>query len=211
MRRFLCLFALAVLVLASVAPAGEINLPAPQKSGGPGLFDVINQRGSALSRGFPANPLTREDYSTILWAASGLNRDGTKWTVPMAMSKPPYCRIYITNAEGAFLYNWRNHSLEQITAENVNAAIPTQDFAKAAPANLYLVTDGEALAALPPNLAGEVGILLAGSMSQDVYLACEALGVGARLIYSIDRKAAAENFKLNPSDVAICTMVLGKK
>ncbi len=211
MRMLSCLIAAAVLAAAVHASAGDVKLPAPQKTGGPGLFDAVNQRGSALSRGFPAGKPTWNDFSTILWAASGLNRDGGKWTVPMAIGKPPYCKLYLVVDEGAFLYDWKDHVLKQVSAENLKAAIPTQDFAKTAPACLYLVTDGEALAALPPPIAGEVGLLLVGSMSQNIYLAADAVGVGARLIYSIDRKAAAENFKLNPSDVAICTMVLGKK
>ncbi len=206
-------FLLAAVFLAAAVPAaaGDIKLPAPQKSGGPALFDAINQRSSAISRDFPAKPLSREDISTILWASSGPNRDGGKWTVPTALGKPPYCKLYLVSDEGVFLYDWQNHALKQISAGNVKAAIPTQDFAKAAPACVYLVTDGEALFALPPNMASEVGLLLVGNMSQDMYLASNALGVGARLIYSIDRKAAAEHLKLNPSDVAVCAMVLGKK
>jgi len=150
--------------------------------------------------------------STVLWAASGKNRDGVKWTVPMAMGKPPYCKVYIATDEGAFLYNWDTHSLVTVTRDNIKPDIATQEFGQKAPATMVFVTDGEELAKYSNQAwAEEFGIMLVGAMSQDVYLASEALGIGARLIYMVDREKTASHLKIGPKDKVVCAMVLGKR
>lgn len=198
-------------VSSTVAFSGDIQLPPPQKTGGPPLFACFENRRSAGQSTFPSGEVSREDLSTILWAASGLNRQGSKWTVPMAMGRPPYCKIYVTSKDGIHLYNWKEHKLEEISGENVNADIPTQYFAQRAPLSLYFVTDGESISAMDEPLASEGGPLLAGAMSQHVYLACEALGIGTRMIYSIKRDAASRLFKLGENDVVLFAMPMGKE
>ncbi|MDR1613221.1 MAG: nitroreductase family protein [Planctomycetota bacterium] len=204
--------AVAVFGASAMAFAGDIKLPAPQKTGGPTVFAAIDQRGSAGHSGFPSGNLDRQDLSTILWAASGNNRDGAKWTVPMGMGRPPYCKIYVTTAEGVFLYDWKAHELKQVSAENVGSRIPMQDFAKNAPAVLYIVGDNAALADLPrQDWVAEWCGVLAGAMSQNIYLASQGVGVGTRLIYSINREEAARLLKLGPKDTPFFAMPMGKK
>lgn len=206
------LFALlGVAVFMASCNAGEtIKLPAPQKTGGADLLTSIDNRASASSGSYSDKELTREELSTLLWAASGLNRDGSKWTVPMAMGQPPYTKIYVTDRTGVYLYDWRNHALVTVSTDKAaHAGIPTQGFAKTAAVNMYMAPDGEILSENP--FGGEWGLLLAGAMSQNVYLAAGAIGVNARLIYSIDREAAKTAFKLGAKDTALFAMVLGKK
>lgn len=204
----------AVLILSlslATADAADIKLPQPQKKGGPSLFEAMDRRNSPGQREFPTGDLTNEDLSTILWAASGNNRDSNKWTVPMAMGRPPYCRIYLTAKSGVYLYDWKKHSLNQIDAKDVRTEIPLQQFAKDAPAALYIVSDGKALEALNEPLTSEGGAVLAGAMSQNIYLACEGVGVGARLIYSIKRDVSSKAFKLPAQDKVLFAILLGKK
>ncbi|MDR0361753.1 MAG: nitroreductase family protein [Planctomycetota bacterium] len=192
--------------------AGDITLPAPQKSGGPALFDAIDARGSAGQAGFPSGRLDTQDLSTILWSASGSNRNGEKWTVPMGMGRAPYCKVYVTTADGVYLYDWMTHVLRWVSSENVLKDIPMQDFAKDAPAVLYVIADNPSLADLrQPDLAAEWCGVLAGAMSQNIYLACEGVNVGTRLIYSINRDEAAKRFKLAQGEVPLFAMPMGKK
>ncbi|MCC8166952.1 MAG: nitroreductase family protein [Planctomycetes bacterium] len=209
MRIFLV--AMMVAAVTASAYAGDIKLPEPQKTGGPDLFSAIDQRQSAPGAAFPGGALSNEDLSTILWAASGKNRDGSKWTVPMAMGRPPYCKIFITNERGVYLYEWNSHTLKHISEARVHSLIPQQSFAKNVPVNLYVVTDAKALAEFRGPMSSELGPLLAGMMGQNVYLASEALGVGARLIYSIDRAAAAKHLELPEGDTALFAICLGKR
>ncbi len=205
------LVAMLLAVMTVSACAGDINLPAPQKTGGPDLFTAIDERQSASGASFPAGALTNEDLSTILWAASGKNRDGSKWTVPMAMGRPPYCKIFITNERGVYLYEWNSHTLKHISEARVHSLIPLQSFAKNVPCNLYVVTDAKALAEFKGPMSSELGPLLGGMMGQNVYLASQALGVGARLIYSIDRDQAAKHLQLPEGDTALFAICLGKR
>ncbi len=203
--------ALALCLVSSIcALAADIKLPDPQKAGGPALYNAIDHRASANQNTFPSGELTQQELSTILWAASGHNRTGKLWTVPMAMGRPPYCKIYLTNREGVYLYDWREHALVQVSDENVHSRIPTQPFAKNAPVNLYIVEDGEQMAQMNGPTAAEFPLVLAGAMSQNIYLASQGLWVGARMAYSINRDEAAKAFKLDPRDKALFVIVLGK-
>lgn len=206
--------AAAVILIASLfvnATAADITLPAPQKTGGPALFESIDRRGSASQSNFPTGEVSQEELSTILWAASGNNRDGAKWTVPMAMGRPPYCKIYVVSEKGVYLYNWKDHSLVEISTENVKADIPTQQFAQNAPIALYFVVDAGQISAMSEPLLSEGGPLLAGAMSQNAYLACEALGIGTRMIYSIKRDAASRLLQLAENDTTLFALPMGKK
>ena len=208
--------AMFVLFAFAAVPAGavfaaDIKLPTPQKYGGTPLYEAMDQRGSATNPGFPSKRLDMEDFSTILWAASGHNRDGKKWTVPMANGRPPYCKVYLALDEGVFLYDWSKNILKQVSTQNVKDVIPSQDFVKKAPASLYIVSDSQALAKVPPAMAAEFSAVLAGAMSQNIYLACEGIGVGTRVIYSIDRALATKLLKLDPLDVPFFVMPLGKR
>ncbi len=210
MKKFALVFTLVVTCCCSQAFAGDIKLPDPQKAGGPALFNAIDHRASATQNSFPTGDLTQQDVSTILWAACGQNRDGKLWTVPMAMGRPPYCKIYLTNKDGAFLYDWRTHSLVQVTGDKVHSRIPTQPFAKNSPANLIIVEDGEQVAQMNGPTANEFPLVLAGAMSQNIYLATQAVSVGARLVYSISRDEAAKALKLGEKDKALFAIILGK-
>lgn len=202
------------LFLAMTCPAvlaADINLPQPQKTGGAPVLDALDQRGSAAGNDFPTGNLDMQDFATILWAASGHNRDGAKWTVPMAMGKAPYVKIYVTLDEGCFLYDWQAHKLIQVSETNAKTIIPGQGFAKKAPAAIYFVGDGKKLAEFPKGaMTEEFALVLAGAMSQNVYLACAAVNVGARVVYSVDRDAMKTHFKLDESDLPYFAMFLGK-
>lgn len=199
---------MALVLIAGVAVAGEtVTLPAPKKSGGPNVLTAIDQRASATQTAFPKNELSREDLATILWAATGKNRDGSKWTVPTGMGRMPYTKIYVTDKNGVYLYDWDTHSLTVVSRENVHGEIPMQAFAKAAPTNIYMVTDSQELTH-PAN--EEWAVLLAGAMSQNVYLAAQGVDVGARLVYSIDRDLTKKAFNLASDDKPLFAIVLGK-
>ncbi len=206
MKTTLVLLALSLFATAAFA-AESIKLPEPRKSGGPDLLAAIAQRASANSGAFPKNEFTREELATILWAATGRNRDGAKWTVPMGMGLPPYTKVYVTDKTGAYLYDWNSHSLVAVGDAKAHAAIPAQAFGKTSPANLYMVTDS---AALTGRATEEWAVLLAGAMSQNVYLAAQAVNAGARLIYSIDHDAARRELRLAANDKPLFAIILGK-
>lgn len=202
-------------VLATVAVAGEtVSLPQPQKTDGMPLFEAIDHRASPGQSDFPFGKLSREDAATILWATTGLNRDGKDtWTVPMAMGVQPYCKVYYADTTGAYRYDWKTHSMEKVTGENIIERVMLQDFAKKVPAALIIVEDGAEKAKIRTRsmkARDEFTVLAAGMMSQNAYLAARGVGAGARLVYSVELDDAAKYLQLAKNDRALFAILLGK-
>ncbi len=97
---------LFVILLSSILLAQElkpIQLSPPDTTGGKPLMQVLKERQSI--RDFSADTLTIPILSNLLWAACGINRaDEAKRTAPSAMNKQEI-DLYITTANGAYLYN----------------------------------------------------------------------------------------------------------
>ena len=196
---------------SAVFAADEIKLPAPKKSGGMPVLEAIDNRGSATGSEFPKGGISDADLSTILWAASGHNRDGKLWTVPMAMGREPYCKVYVLRKDGAYLFDWRNHSLRKVSGDDLTKTVPMQPFAQHAPVTLVIASDGKEVADMSGQFAGEFAVVLAGAMSQNIYLAAESVNVGARLVYSIKRDVASKSLKLAETDTPFFGIILGGK
>ncbi|MDR1049319.1 MAG: hypothetical protein LBL51_06140, partial [Synergistaceae bacterium] len=109
---FLPVFFASALFAAAPA-AADVKLPEP-RAHAMTLFEALKRRSSAPGADFPTAPLSLEDLSDVLWAASGLNR-GRGWTVPMTQGLPPYVDIYAALKDGVFLYDWESHSLREIS------------------------------------------------------------------------------------------------
>ena len=205
-----CLLALLLLSVGTSAYA-DVKLPPPQTEGGMGLFESLKKRASAAGGDFPIAPIEPEELSTILWAATGLNRGETGWTVPMAKGLEPYCKIYVAQDDGIFLYDWRVHGLTEVSKENIRAKVGSQNFVNTAPCILIVVADGKALSDnFNEKDAAEFAAVAAGAMTQDVYLAAAALEIGARYIHSMNLEDIRRALSLPDEDYPLCLMLLGK-
>jgi nitroreductase len=193
------------------AGAAEIQLPPPQTEGGIGVFEALKKRSSTEGGDFSAAELSPAELSTILWAASGLNRGEKGWTVPMARGMAPYCKVYVAGSNGVWLYDWASHSLKEISPDNVKAKIGSQAFVRRASHLLILVADPEVLKVFPnPEVQAEFANVLAGAMTQNVYLAAASLKLGARYIHRMDLAATKEALALGEGERPICLMMVGK-
>jgi nitroreductase len=205
------LVTLVTIVLCTPALA-DVKLPEPLTEGGNGIFSLLKSRASAAGGSYPTGQVSQEELSTILWAASGLNRPGKGWTVPMAMGREPYCKVYVAGDDGTFLYDWKEHALKEISKDNVKASIGSQAFVGKASHVLVFVTDGKGLGNFNNNSrAQEWGYVAVGAMTQNVYLAADALGVGVRYIASLSPEVARTSLQLAEGDVPVCIMPIGKR
>jgi nitroreductase len=209
---------LAGLMLISImtiygtsAAASDVQLPPPQTEGGMGVFEALKKRASAPGGDFPTSPLSPAELSSVLWAATGLNRGETGWTVPMALGLSPYVDIYAALKDGVFLYDWKNNSLSEISKTDIRDGIGMQRFVAGAPCSLIFVANAKSLSEIndEPHRR-EFADVAAGAMTQDVYLASAALGIGARYIDSIKEDAIKSAASLSEDDRVICLMMLGK-
>ena len=194
-------FAVAATVGAFAAP---IALPQPQKSGGMPLFEALSKRSSAAQKSFSDKKLSLDELSSVLWAATGKNREPKGWTVPMAMGKEPYVSVYALLESGAYLYSWDKNELSDVSSGNIIQSAVAQGFAKTAPCVLVFVNNGS------ENNGGFVS-LAAGAMSQNAALAAEALGLKARFLGSFDGRVIANAIKARSADSILGVMVVGRQ
>ena len=200
----------ALLVCSGPAFAAE-TLPAPQQADGMGLFEALKKRSSATGGDFSPAEVSREELSTILWAASGLNRGAKGWTVPMWRGVPPYCRVYVAADDGVFLYDWKDHQLEKISGENIKGKIGKQAFVKKAYYALIFVTDAAILSQFKSDdITRDFSHVAVGAMTQNVYLACAALQVGTRYVHAMHADEIVRALNLPDGDTPIALMLLGK-
>jgi nitroreductase len=211
MRFTLKICFLSLFLFAAASAYADVKLPPPQTEGGMSLFEALKKRSSAAGGDFPVAPVELEELSTILWAATGLNRGEKGWTVPMSKGLEPYCRIYVAQDDGIFLYDWQVHGLSEISRENIRAKVGSQNFVRTAPCILIVVADGKALSDnFNEKDAAEFAAVAAGAMTQDIYLAAAAFDMGARYIHSMNLEEIRKALSLPEEDYPLCLMMLGK-
>jgi nitroreductase len=211
LQKIVCGFVLAAMTLSAAPAFAGGALPAPRQAGGMGLFEALKKRSSAAGGDFSPAEITREELSTILWSASGLNRGTQGWTIPLWRGAPPYCRIYVAADDGVFLYGWKDHDLEKITGENIKAKIGKQGFVKKAYYSLIFVSDAEILDQFKSeDVSRDFSHVAVGAMTQNVYLACAALKIGARYVHAMNKDAISAALRLPRGNIPIALMLLGK-
>ncbi|MDR1021476.1 MAG: nitroreductase family protein [Synergistaceae bacterium] len=210
---FLIAFIAAVIIagISATEAHADKKLPAPQTSGGMGLFEALKKRQSAPGGDFPTADLSDAELANALWAATGLNRGENGWTVPMDRGLPPYVDVYAALPSGVFRYDWKAHSLLDVSKKDIRPNIGLQNFVAQAPCSLIFVANSESLSAIKnETLMLQFSAVAAGAMTQDVYLAAAAMGLGARYIHSIKEAEIKRELALNDADSVICLMLLGK-
>ena len=201
----LCCFAFTSSVSA------DIKLPEPLRDGGEGIFTLIERRASGPRSGFPSGPISDEELSTILWAASGRNRKDNGWTVPTAFGMPPYVKIFAVRPDGAFLYNWQQQSLIKVTDENILPKISDDEFVQTAPCVLAFVSAPDVLGDSGGIEGNVLEYIATGAMTQQIYLAADALDISVRYMIFMKADAIKSELKLEDLEVPLCILPLGKR
>ena len=167
------LFVLALTVMGGMQAQEVISLPQPEvnKLSMP-LGDALQQRRS--ERQYSDGEISQQTLSTLLWAACGVSDAKTgKITAPSAVNMQDI-KIYVCSKDGVCLYNAKANTLTKVSDKNLLEAIAgRQAFAKAAPVSRVLVSTKDNDRA--PN--DKFGAMDAGYVSQNIYLACTALGL----------------------------------
>ncbi|MBQ9073673.1 MAG: SagB/ThcOx family dehydrogenase [Muribaculaceae bacterium] len=190
----------AYLAVTFTASAADIELPAPQTSGGMSLMDALANRKS--TREFdPEKRLSEQQLSDLLWAACGFNRED-KLTVPTALNRQELS-LYVIMTEGAYFYDNKANKLVLVTDEDIRLLAGKQEFAQKAPLNIAIVSDMEKM----PNdiFAGTD----AGAVMQNIYLWCAANGVGTVTRGSFDADALSKALRLDANKRIILVQTVG--
>ena len=198
-----------------------IKLPSPQMDGGKPLMQALKLRQSTRGNFGPEEKLSMQTLSNLLWAANGVNRPDGHRTAPTAAGWNNI-DIYVTTADGLFLYDAPQHVLKVISKEDVRAISGLegpagggmkQDFAKTAPVSLIYVADMAKTKGM--KYSGEdVGPLWsyanAGTIAQNVYLFCASEGLACIVRAMIDPAKISQVFKLRPDQKALLTSTIAQ-
>ena len=194
---------LGTMVNISEAVTSDIILTSPQTEGGKSVFQAISERSSAKQEAFTAKEPSLKELSTLVWAATGKNRDGKGWTVPFAMGSDPYISLYVILKSGAYLYDPEKNMLKLLSDKNYLTRAARQKFIGTAPSIFVFATKGSGA-----SVEGwsETAV---GAMTQNVYLAAGAFGMKARYVQSFNRETLTNLLNIGPRSKIIAIMPIG--
>jgi SagB-type dehydrogenase family enzyme len=184
----------SAITLTKAQDSKVIKLPAPDKTGGKPLMQLLASRQS--SREFSKEPLTTQQLSNLLWSAFGINRtESGKRTAPSARNWQEI-DIYVSTSEGVFLYDAKEHSLKQVLAEDIRALTGKQDYVKDAAINLIYVADMSKLGDVSEEDKSFYSGADTGFIAENAYLYCTSENLAAVVRAMIDRDKLAKKLNL---------------
>jgi nitroreductase len=189
----------------------DIILPAPDKTGGKPLMQVLNERQT--TRTFTKDDLTLQQISNLLWSGWGVNRpDLKKRTAPSARDFQEIS-VYVALPGGLYLYDAFANSLKQIHNHDIRALCGTQAFVATAPLNLIYVAD---LGKLGKKEGDEIkdselfwSYANTGFIAQNVYLYCASANLGCVIRGLVPKDKLAPEMGLKSNQVIILSQTIG--
>ena len=132
-KKILGVLAFSFMFSATLANAAEVQtLPAPNVKGGQPLMETLANRKTI--RDLSDQAIDNQTLSELLWSAWGISH-GEKRTIPTSQNKQNL-KVYVTKADGTWLYNAKDNRLEQVSNQDLRALMAKQDFVKTAPITL---------------------------------------------------------------------------
>ena len=193
------LFASIAIMIGLNLHAQDVQLPAPDRTGGKPLMEALNLRRS--TRTFQEKELSLQQLSNLLWAANGFNRDD-KRTAPTANNRQEL-ELYITTREALYFYDARNHSLREIKKGDLRGETGAQDFVAKVPLNLIFVVDMQKASGREYAFTG------CGFVSQNIYLYCASEGLGSVVRGMFDKDKLHALLGLKETQEVLLTQSVG--
>lgn len=199
--------ALAALAMTGSLQAQNLTLPAPQSSTSMTLMEALAARHSG--RSFSDKAIPDQVLSQVLWAACGVNRpESGKITAPSAINAQDIL-VYVLRADGAYRYEPKAHALTKVSSEDLRTAVAgRQTFAATAPVSLLLVSDHSKFGD-HQNGAQRMGVIDAGYVSENIALACAALGLENVPRMTMDSDALRKALNLNDTYDLVLNQQIG--
>lgn len=178
MKNILTIACVAMLMAATSCKAQDnIHLPKPSLDNKVTLMQALQNRHS--TREYADKQIPDDVLSTVLWAACGINRASEgKITAPSAINAQDI-QVYVVRQDGAYLYQPKDNSLQKVNGKDLRMAVAGgQRFAASAPVSLVLVSDHNRFPQqMPYEAKTRMGVVDAGYVSENICLACSALGL----------------------------------
>jgi len=198
----------SLFLIMSMNAQKQIKLNAPNKSRGTTVMKALSERHSV--RDFSSKELSLQDLSDLLWAANGINRSDGKRTAPSAMNKQDV-DIYIIMKSGAYLYDAKNQALKPVVSKDLRGDVAGgQDFVKAAPVSLVLVSDISRFGSMASKEMNTImGAVDVGTVCQNINLFCAATGLITVPRASMEKEALKQSLKLTDNQILIMNNPVG--
>ena len=217
-------FVVVLGIMLLQPPGGQgaeaVKLPPPVKTGGMPLAEALNVRRTV--RHFASRPLDLGQISQLLWEADGTSDPRGLRTSPSAGATYPLDLYLVVGergvadlAAGVYRYQAAAHALSPVAPGDLRGAVARasrhQSWMTQAP--VMVVITGEYRRCT--GRYGERGVrythMEAGNVSQNLFLAAEALGLGAGIVGAFEDKALAQAAKLAPAHEPLLVMPVGHK
>ncbi|MDR3218365.1 MAG: SagB/ThcOx family dehydrogenase [Dysgonamonadaceae bacterium] len=192
-------FSFALLSLSVSCMAQDIQLPAPQKTGGKPLMEAFNDRQS--NRNFSAKDLSLQTIADLAWAAYGFNREN-KRTVPTSQDRQEI-DLYISLQSGVYFYEAKENKLILKVSGNHQAMTGMQAFVTTAPLNFIFVAN------LDKASNRDAALTDCGFISQNIYLFCASEGLITVVRGSYDKDGLHKLLTLNDKQEVLLTQTVG--
>ncbi|MEG1556606.1 MAG: SagB/ThcOx family dehydrogenase [Bacteroidales bacterium] len=189
MKKISCII-VSIFIVNMTLCGQDIKLPAPDKTGGKSLMEVLSLRKT--NRNFSSNILSEKQIANLLWAANGINREDGKRTAPSARNNQEI-DIYTYLATGIYLYLPKENVLKLIKKGDFRKEAVKQEFAQKAPILLIFVANYDKMEGMDESSREFYGATDCGNVSQNVYLYCASEGlntVALGMIYRDEIKSA---------------------
>jgi SagB-type dehydrogenase family enzyme len=214
-----------VLGIILLEPAGgqaaeAIKLPPPVKTGGMPLVEALNVRRTV--RLFASRPLDLGQISQLLWGADGTTDPRGLRTSPSAGATYPLDLYLVVGergvadlAAGVYHYQVAAHALAPVAPGDLRAGVARasrrQSWMTQAPVMVVITGEYRRCSGRYGDRGVRYTHMEAGNVSQNLFLAAEALGLGAGIVGAFEDKALAQAAKLPPAHEPLLAMPVGYK
>ena len=204
------LFSVCFIMASMSVMAQDVKrLPEPDKNIKMTLFQALQQRKSV--REYSDKDIDDMKLSQLLWAAVGINRPDGRLTSPTAINAQDIT-VYVCRKDGAWLYVAKENALHRVSDKDLRPAIAAnQKFSAVAPVSLVIVTDNAKFRGGSTNGPSISGAIDSGYVSQNIDLACEALGLATVPRATMDKETLKKELKLTDDQHAILNHPVGYK
>lgn len=203
MKKFL--LSVAITGLTFGVSAQNIKLPAPKKTGGKPLMEVLNERES--NRAFANKDLSDQTLSNLLWAAWGFNREN-KRTAPSSRDRQEI-DVYVLLKKGTYIYDAKANILIEVSKKDLRSFAGTQEFVASAPVNLVYVCNKNKISGKDDQALIEATYANTGFIAQNVYLFCASDGLSCVIRAMIDKAELSTQLKLKKDQMITLSQTVG--
>ena len=207
MKKFLITLAVLFAQISAFPQEPQvIKLPDPQLEKGKPLMQALRDRQSI--RSYSPREISLQEMANLLWAANGINRkESGRRTAPTAQNRQEI-EVYVSNKEGLYRYDARQHALLVIHNRDIRALTGTQPYVGTAPVNLVIVADlGKMGDEQQSNL--QTANIDAGFVSQNIYLYCASENMATVVRGSVDSEKLAAEMGLAPNLYIVVAQSVG--